>query len=300
MKSIDLNLLTALDALLTAGSVTGAAQAMHLSTPAMSHTLARIRDALGDAILVRAGRRLVPTARAVELREPLRRLIEDARRLTEQVDARELARLPREFVIRAPEGMAIVQGTALLAAIRMQMPAATLRFVPESESDAAALRDGLIDLDIGTVRDRGPEIQTELLMEQRIVAVVRAGHALQKASKVTLDRLAAEEHIAIARRGQMREPLDRLLAEAGCVRRIALTIPSAYGALMAAARSNLVACTPEPIARSVASDLDLVVIELPIAIPPDRIVLAWHPRLALDPPHQWLRNCVTKLSKQAT
>ena len=295
MKSLDLNLLVALDALLTAGSVSGAAQAMHLSTPAMSHTLARIRDALGDAVLVRAGRKLVPTPRAVEMREPVRTLVAQARALMRAGDSRELAAVQREFVVRAPDGMAIVFGALLLGAIRRTLPLATLRFVAETGSDAMALRDGRIDLDIGAVHDRGPEIRTALLYEKRIVGAVRSGHALLGA-RVTLKRFVAEAHVAIAQRGQAREAVDSALTDAGGARRIALTVPSAYGALMAAARSDLVACAPEPLTRSVASGLGLELIKLPVSVAPEQVVQAWHPRVDADAAHQCLRHCVATLS----
>lgn len=295
MKSLDLNLLVALDALLTAGSVSGAAQAMHLSTPAMSHTLARIRDALGDAVLVRAGRKLVPTPRAVEMREPVRRLVVQARELMQQGDRREMAAVQREFVVRAPDGMAIVFGALLLGTIRHTLPLATLRFVPETGSDAMALRDGRIDLDIGAVHDRGPEIRTALLYEQHIVGAVRTGHSLLGA-RVTLKRFAAAEHVAIAQRGQAREAVDAALAEAGSARRIALTVPSAYGALMAAARSEMVACASEPLTRSVAAGLGLALIKLPVPVGAEQVVQAWHPRVEADTAHQCLRHCVATLS----
>jgi len=295
MKALDFNLLVALDALLASGSVSIAAQRMHLSTPAMSHTLARIRAALGDPILVRAGRRLVPTPRALELREPLRALVEQARGLMQPASERGLALLQREFVVRAPDGTAIVQGALLLAALRQTLPLATLRFVPESDSDGAALREGRIDLDIGAVHDRGPEIRSSPLFEQPFVAAVRAGHALLS-GRVTLKRFCAETHVAIGPRGRAGETVDRLLAEVGAARRIALTVPSAYGALVAAACSQMVACAPEPLTRGVAPGLGLAIVKLPVAVPAEQVVQAWHPRFDADPAHQCLRHCVTQLS----
>ena len=83
--------------------------------------------------------------------------------------------MQREFVVRAPDGVAIVHGASLIAALRQAMPLATLRFVPESDSDSSALRDGRIDLDVGAVHDHGPEIRSALLYEQHIVGVVKAG-----------------------------------------------------------------------------------------------------------------------------
>ena len=296
MKSIDLNLLAALDALLSTGSVSAAAQRMHLSTPAMSHTLARIRAALGDPILVRAGRGLTPTARAIELREPVRRLVADARHLMESGDRLALPDVQREFVVRAPDSIAVVHGAELLAAIRQTMPAATLRFVPETDSDSMALREGRIDVDIGTLHDRGPEIRASLLYEQQLVGAVRAGHALA-ANRVTLKRLAAQSHVAIAQRGGAREAVDRVLSDAGIARRIALTVPSAYAALMVAARSDLVACAPEPLVRGVSGELGLVMIRLPVDVPAEQVLQAWHPRVDADAAHRCLRRCIGTLLK---
>ncbi|MEJ1167428.1 LysR family transcriptional regulator [Variovorax sp. CCNWLW235] len=299
MNSLDLNLLAALDALLGAGSVAGAAQRMHLSAPAMSHTLARIRDALGDPILVRAGRKLIPTPRADALREPVRRLIAEARMLMQPDGGVPLARVEREFTVRAPEGMGIVYGATLLAALRKDIPLARLRFVPESNSDAMALREGRIDLDVGTLFDKGPEVLSSLLYEQRIVGVVRAEHELLKA-RITPKRFAAQQHVAVIQRGMAKESVDRLLAEIGVARQIALTVPSGYGALMAVARSALVACVPESLARTVADGLGLEIFKLPVTVPAERVLQAWHPRDDADPAHRILRTCVASVSKDAS
>lgn len=295
MNSLDLNLLAALDALLTTGSVAGAAQRMHLSAPAMSHTLARIRVALGDPILVRAGQRLVPTPRAEELRLPVRRLISEAAALMQPGGGLDLSRVQREFVVRAPEGMGIVYGAALLAGIQRDIPLATLRFIPESDSDSAALREGRIDLDVGIIRDAGPEVKTAPLYAQRIAGVAKAGHSLLAGGHMTPEQFAAEQHVGIAQRGQNKEAVDALLAERGCARRIVLTVPSAYGALMAAARSSLIACVPEPLARTVASALGLDMFQLPVPVPTEQVVQAWHPRVDAEPAHQCLRRCVASL-----
>jgi DNA-binding transcriptional LysR family regulator len=299
MKSLDLNLLTALDALLSTASVSEAAARMHLSTPAMSHTLARIREALGDPVLVRAGRKLIPTARAVELREPVRRWVAEARALMQPGQARDLSFVEREFVVRAPEGTGIIFGAALLAALQKTLPLVTLRFIPESNSDAMALREGRIDLDIGTVHDRGPEILTSLLYTQRLVGAVKTGHALTT-GRVTVKRFSAERHVALSQReqgkSQGREPLDAMLADAGAARRVVLTVPSAYGALMAAACSDLVACVPEHLARRVAGGLDLQIINLPVSLHIEHVMQAWHPRLDADAAHRCLRECVNGLT----
>jgi DNA-binding transcriptional LysR family regulator len=175
----------------------------------------------------------------------------------------------------------------------------TLRFIPESDSDAMALREGRIDLDIGAQQERGPEVLSSPLYEQRIVGVIKAGHRLLGA-RVTLKRFAAEEHVAIARRERLADPVDGLLGDAGFARRVVLTVPSAYGALVAAASSTLVACAPELLARTVAQPLGLEIFPLPVAVPAEQVVQAWHPRANADAAHQCLRQCVASLAQSAT
>src|SRR5262245_26208310 len=121
MKTYDLNLLRTLEALLAAGSVTGAAERLHLSVPATSHALARLRELMGDPLLVRAGRRLVPTPRAQALREPVAQWIAQASTLLEASRANDLASSERRFVVRAPDSFAIAFGAALGAALAAAM-----------------------------------------------------------------------------------------------------------------------------------------------------------------------------------
>jgi len=272
---------------------------MHLSAPAMSHTLARIRVALDDPILVRAGRKLVPTPRASAMRESVRRLVAEAKDLMRPGSGVPLAEIEREFTIRAPEGMGIVYGAALLEAMHKSMPLIRLRFVPESESDASALRDGRIDLDVGVLIDRGPEIQTSLLYEQHVVGVVKAGHPLLS-SRMTPKKFASHKHVAIAQRGRVSESIDVVLEEAGFARHPILTVPSAYGALLATARSTMIACVPEPLARTVVKALGLEIFKLPVVVPSEKVVQAWHPRDDADPAHRCLRQCVASVSNEVT
>jgi DNA-binding transcriptional LysR family regulator len=105
--------------------------------------------------------------------------------------------------------------------------------------------------------------------------------------------------VAVARRERTLTPLDRLLGEAGVARRVVLTVPSTYGAMMAAGISDLVASVPDRIAHTVAAALDLVVFKLPVVVPPEQVVQAWHPRLDADPAHRWLRECVATLPARA-
>lgn len=297
MKVLDLNLLTALDTLLTTQSVTLAAQRLHLSTPAMSHTLARIREALGDPILVRAGRNLVPTPKALALREPVRRLVQEATSLLRPMDEQQMSALRRVFKVRAPDSIAVMFGAAISTALRSRMPHAALHFVTESD-DFLPLREGSLDLDIGFPQDALPEICSEPLYTQRTVGAARKDHRLWQAP-IDAQRFSEQRHVAVTRRNQVNGPVDLALAELGLARTIALTVPSSYGALMAAARSDLVACVSERVAQSLGEPLGLAVFELPFSLPSEQVVQAWHPRNDADPVHQWLRCSVRQAFEKA-
>lgn len=293
----DLNLLTALDALLTTGSVTAAATRMHLSTPAMSHTLARIREAFGDPILVRAGRNLVPTPRALAMAAPIRALIEQAQALRAPADAQGLATVKRRFVVRAPEGIAVVFGASLSRALEVEMPLASLQFLAETHADPGALREGRIDLDIGSFRSTDPETETQVLSEQTLVGAVRAGHPLLKTPKktpLTAERYAAARHVGVTPRAGEGSPVDQALTERGLQRQLVLLVPSTFSALISASRTDLVASVPERTAKGMAASLELAIFDLPVTVQADPMRMAWHPRHRADPAHQWLRACIQK------
>ena len=297
-NTYDLNLLTALDALLSTGSVTAAAARMHLSTPAMSHTLARIRESFGDPILVRAGRKLVPTPRALALAEPVRALLAQAQALRAPADAESLAALRRRFVVRAPEGIAVVFGASLSQSLEVEMPLASLQFLPETHADPGALREGRIDLDVGSFRGTDPETETQVLSEQTLVGAVRAGHPLRKGLKkmpMTAERYAAARHVGVTPRQGESSPVDTALAQLGLQRQVALLVPSTFSALIAASRTELVASVPERTARGMAASLDLAVFELPVAVQSEPLRMAWHPRHRADPAHQWLRERIRQV-----
>jgi DNA-binding transcriptional LysR family regulator len=292
MHSIDLNLLTALDALLSEGSVLGAARRMNLSAPAMSRTLGRIRLALGDEILVRAGRAMVPTPRALELHGQVRSLVEDVRAVMQPDSNTDPATLVRSFTIRASDYVSGVFGVPLLAIASREAPQVTLRFADQGTEDVSALREGRIDLDIGAVGDVGPEIRMQTLLRDRFVAVVRKGHPLLN-GRMTARRFAAASHVSASRRGRAYGPIDEALAAQNLSRQIRFVVPGFHAAILTAAASDIVAAVPLAIAKTAARlGLRIAYRDLPVATPEVAIVQAWHPRFDKDPGHRWLRHAV--------
>src|SRR5665647_1276637 len=158
MSMPDLNLLVTLDALLTEGSVARAAKRLRLSPSAMSRALARLRGTTGDPLLVRAGRSLVPTPRALELRERVRQLVQDGEAVLSPAEKLDLKQLVRTFTLRTSEGFVETFGPNLIARVSEQAPGVRLRFVQKPDKDSAQLREGTGHLETGVVgKTTGPE-----------------------------------------------------------------------------------------------------------------------------------------------
>lgn len=290
MGTPDLNLLVTLDVLLAEGSVAAAARRLRLSPSAMSRALARLRVATGDPLLVRAGRGLVPTPRAIELGERVRTLVQDAEAVLRPVETLDLARLSRTFTLRTGDGFVENFGPALLARVAAEAPGVRLRFVPKPDRDSAPLRNGLVDLETGVVGPAtGPEVRAQALFRDRFVGVVRTGHPLA-AGAVTVERFAAAMHALVSRSGPDRGLIDDALQPHGTERRIAVVVGGFAEALALVRATDLVTSVPDR--HTVNLRTGLHTFALPVAVPEITVSLLWHPRQDADAAHRWLRGCV--------
>jgi DNA-binding transcriptional LysR family regulator len=290
MSTPDLNLLVTLDVLLEEGSVAGAARRLQLSPSAMSRALARLRETTGDPLLVRAGRGLVPTPRAVELQERVGRLVRDAQTVLRPAEAPDLTQLDRTFTLRTSEGFVETFGPDLIARVHDAAPKVLLRFVQKPDKDSTPLRQAAIDLETGVIDEAtGPEVRAQALFRDRLVGVVRLGHPLC-AGAMTARRYAAGRHIGVSRQGLDRGPIDDTLAEAGANREIATFVGGFATAVAVARGSDLIATVPERHTEGLRSGMHTF--ELPVVTPDFVVSLLWHPRLDADPAHRWLRGCV--------
>lgn len=294
MSGPDLNLLAALDVLLAEGSVVRAAKRLQLSASAMSRTLARLRETTGDPLLVRAGRSLVPSPRAIELRERVARLVQDANGLLRPVEAVDLGRLAQTFTLRTSEGFVETFGPDLLARISAEAPQVRLRFVHKAHKDSSPLRDGSVDVETGVVdKSTGPELRTAALFRDRLVGVVRVGHPLAK-GPVTVTRYASGKHISVSRGVPGTDPIDEILAGLGIERDVAAFLDGGFAAALALARdSQLIVAVPEHHTASLRRGMHSFA--LPFTMPEFTVSLLWHPRLDADPAQRWLRTCVREV-----
>lgn len=296
MDRPDLNLLIALDVLLDEQTVAGAARRLQLSPSAMSRTLARLREATGDPLLVRAGREMVPSPRALELRERLAPLVHEAELVLRPAAALRIDTLERTFTLRTREGFVETFGPALLARVRAEAPGVTLRFALRLDKDSSLLREGAVDLETGVVgRRSGPELRARALFRDRFVGVVREGHALSQ-GEVTAARLAACEHVGVSHSGEDRGPVERSAASAAIAWRIPILVDGFASALALARVSELVAVVPDRHTRGLQAGMSRF--PLPFSVPEITLSLLWHPRMDADPAHRWLRGCVHEVCGQ--
>ncbi|MEU0132948.1 LysR family transcriptional regulator [Streptomyces sp. NPDC006296] len=287
---LDLNLLSAFDALLEEGSVNGAAARLHVTAPAMSRSLGRIRRSTGDQILVRTGRTMTPTPYAVAVREQVHELLHQVQGVLAPSRALDLATLERTFTLRWHDSLVALSGPALLSAVRAEAPGVRLRFLAESSSDTPELRRGEVDLEANAGPPGASDIRTESVGGTRLVIALRKGHPLTRLGTVSAEQYAAAEHVTVSRRGNLGNAVDEALARLGLTRRVVATVPTEAAALEFARGSDLLICVPEVTTRPADADHGLAVLPLPLELPSAPVHLSWHQRYDTDHAHAWLRG----------
>jgi DNA-binding transcriptional LysR family regulator len=295
--SIDLNLLVALDALISEAHVGRAARRIGLSQPAASHALNRLRDLFSDPLLVRVGSRMELTPRAAGLRESLAESLQQVQRLL-AADSFEPARTSRRFSIMMQDHLAHLFVPMLVKRIRADAPGVRLDIVPwQNPASMKPERIRSIDLVIACSADEIAGFRHELLFTDTEVTVLRKRHpslARMKQLKTFLN----SSHVAVVGRGQTEDPVDSWLRQEGLSRKIALSVPSYVQALQAVAKSELVAFVPKRLAMSLAQPLSLAVLPPPIDSGEYQEYL-FHPRrVAQDSGSIWLRKLVLTIGRQ--
>ena len=300
MQSIDLNLLVVLDALLQEGSVSGAARRLHLSPPAVSRSLARLRTITGDPLLVRAGRNLVPTPVAERMRDRTHEVVAAVYEVLtppQVLSDRELeATLDRVFTVRTGPDNAGGFGPALLAEISSRAPRVRVHLVGDGMGAVEALRDGQIDLDLGggPVSDTTEKVHRETLLTDSIVIVGRTDGAFAKACRRRNPNpgdLARHPHVNRSPESIWHPVLDRGLADDGLERTVVATAPGFAAAFAMVRRGDLICLAPQRLTSPMLGP-DLRSWPSPIALPQLQIEQSWHHRSHTDPEHRWLRDRV--------
>src|SRR5690606_6478561 len=230
------------------------------------------------------GRSLVPTPRALALRERIGGIVQEAQAVLRPAERLDLTRLVRTVSMRTREGFVETFGPALIARVRKEAPGVRLNFLQRPDKDSASLRDGTVEMETGVVGAvTGPEIRAQALFRDRFVGVVRAGHPLT-GGRVTPSRFAKGEHVVVSRKGSGAGPIDAALEAMGLERRIATLVGSFSIALALASATDLIATVPERHTGILRAGMHTF--PLPVATPEFTLSLLLHPRLDADPAHR--------------
>ncbi|HET9620724.1 MAG TPA: LysR family transcriptional regulator [Kofleriaceae bacterium] len=291
LAGIDLNLLTSLDALLDEHNVTRAAKRLGVSQPAVSHSLRRLRELLGDPLLVRApgGIGLVATPRAIELRPAVRAALDAAEAVLQAAPRFDPARAERRFVLAMADQAAYQLLPPVVATIAAGAPGITLDLRPPAGDLNVPLLDGEVDLAIGVFDDAPTGLRTEALWHDTMACVTRRGGPGAR-TPLDLDHYLARPHLLVAPRGRPGGFVDDLLAHDGLRRRIVVIVPHFLVAPAIIAGSDLIWTAPAGLARTLATHYPLAIRTPPLAIPGFTLALRWHVRLDRDPGLAWLRE----------
>jgi len=229
----------------------------------------------------------------LQLREQVSQLVQDAHAVLRPAHTLDLGEVVRTFTLRTSEEFVERFGPALLARIAQEAPGVRLRFVHKSDKHSALLRDGGVDLETGVVDVcASPEVLTQALFRDRLVGVVREGHALSR-GPLSAARFAQGQHVYVSRRGQDRGQIDEALEAQGLVRQVSIVVAGFNTAIALARDTDLIASVPERYIT--VPPRGLYCFELPVTLPPFTVAMLWHPRQDADLAHRWLRACLREV-----
>lgn len=288
LRRIDLNLLVILDALLSEQHVTRAAERLHLSQPAVSHALARLRDLLGDPLLVRAGSGLVPTARALELAAPLAETLAQVQSLLAP-NTFDPASARRTFRLAMSDYGAAIILPGLIRTLRTEAPGIDLQISHASrEGMVEGLLNGDIDLAAGVLPELPGELRSTPLFEERYVCLLDR-QSLPAGGVLDLPTYLSRPHVLLEMRGSGTPEIERTLTALRERRRVAISLPHWSVAPRFISGTDLI-LTVASRALNEVDDQSLIVLPPPFEIAPFTFVSAWHKRRGGDQALNWLNR----------
>lgn len=289
IRSIDLNLLPVLDALLRHRSATLAARELNMSQSALSTALGRLRTLLGDDLFVRTGRGLRPTARANELAEPVAEIIERVCDRVLQSSTFDPQAAHVGFRIAHSDVGAYVLWPRVVQAVRGRAPQAKLVLKTFQQADIApALAEGQVDLAIGSYPGLPASLFQQRLFERVYVALMPKAHPLARKT-LNLRNFAAAPQIVVRAASGVQERIDHALARQGLSRPDCVELPSYLMIPPLLESGNFLAVVPGQLADAFARHGAFVSRKLPIAVPPSIVRMHWHRRFNEDAGNRWLR-----------
>lgn len=297
INRIDLNLLVVFEAMIIERNVTRAAQRLHLSQPALSNALTRLRQTLDDPLFVRGPGGMTPTPRAAELAMPISEILERLRQ-TLSGSIFDPATAQATYTLSTTDYVAFVLLPGIMERLRREAPGIRIAARIFGGNDPyEQLKSGQADLSIAFYPTRASGLHAEKLFDERFVVVARHGHpALQDG--LTLEKFAAAPHALVSPQGGgFTGVVDQMLAEHGLRRNVVLSIQHFLAVPEIIAQTDLLVTLAERLASRFADSLPLEVLQPPLAIPGFSMSMVWHKRNHVDAGHRWLRQVISEASK---
>lgn len=293
IRTLDLNLLKTLDALIDEGSVTRAAQRLSLTQPAVSAMLTRLRDYFGDPLFVRAQRGMVPTARALALSGPVKQVLNDISVLLTP-DAFDPLQAQMTYTIAATDYALKAVIVPLMSALKKQAPGVRVAVLAvDPDKLQRQLEQGDVDLALVTPQSTPDDLHGRALYQEQYVCMMRADHPAAGAP-ISLDTFCALEHILVSTRGSFHGVTDEALATLGRTRRVGMSVNSFLVLPEILQLTDMIAMVPR---RLACRQDNLVIMAPPLEVPGFTKSMAWHERAHRDPAHQWIRNLCVEVSQ---
>ncbi|HYD96552.1 MAG TPA: LysR family transcriptional regulator [Noviherbaspirillum sp.] len=289
LRSLDLNLLVALDALMTERHVTRAAERIAMSQPAMSRALGRLRKTFHDPLLVRAGSEMVVTARGRVLAQQVSRVLDDVRNMLTD-EPFEPAIFSGRFKLLTVDYASLTSLPSMLEALLAEAPEMRMEVEDAGDDWPERLQAGEADVVLGVVTDAPAGIYQRAVLEDRFACIMRQGHPLA-GRPLDLDLFLAQRHVLISSPGRDRSAVDAALERLGQPpRNIALRLPHFMASTAIIAATDLVMTLPQRIAAYMARHEALEVRDPPVELEGFTLRLLWHQRCHDDPAHHWMRE----------
>jgi DNA-binding transcriptional LysR family regulator len=298
LKRLDLNMLVILDALYEEGSLTRVAERLQLSQPTISSSLAKLRTALNDELFIRAHGLMQPTDRAMQLRAPVRKILQTVRFEILEQAAFDPASMSGTTTISTSDVGELEFLPGLLERLAQLAPRASIRAVlcdPHSLGDA--METGDVDVAIGYFPDlQAAVFKQQVLFSHPSVCLVRRDHPLY-GNSITLEQYREARHLTVSQKSRFRDVVDQALSEAGIERNIALTISHFVNVPPLIAQSDLVATIARPVATQQSRFYPITLLEPPFPIPLMQVKQVWHRRFDNSPKLVWLRRLIADMSQ---
>lgn len=290
LRSLDLNLLLVFDAVYGERSISRAAERLHLSQPAVSNALARLRVRLEDPLFERSARGMAPTPKARNLADPIRQALNMLERGLRDDDAFDFARSDREFVIAVQDYGEAVILPGFIQWLSGVAPRIRIRIRPESGDPLkAALRDGTVDLAVDYFPLPDAACTSKCVLTETLMSLSRRDHPVLH-DRLSLEQYLALHHVVLSGPSNARPMIDLALSKRGLQRHIAITVPHFSSMPLMVQATDMICTLPRRMAQLFADNFRLRLHTVPLRIPQFPVYLIWNQAVDGDAGHRWFRG----------